>query len=43
MSATIGESSQFFRTSKPYEGAVCKRALKEVSRYLIGGSRVGRG
>lgn len=43
MSATIGESSQFFRTAKPYEGAVCKRALKEVSPYLIGGNRVGRG
>lgn len=43
MSATIGESSQFFRTSKPFEGAVCKRALKEVSSYLIGGVRTGRG
>lgn len=42
MSATIGESSQFFRPAKPYEAAVCKRALKEVSRYLISSVRVGR-
>lgn len=43
MSATIGESSQFFRTSRPFEGAVCKRALKEISGYLITGVRTGRG
>lgn len=43
MSATIGESSQFFRPAKPYEAAVCKRALKEVSRYLISTVRIGRG
>lgn len=43
MSATIGESSQFFRTQKPIEGAVCKRAMKELSRYVINTVRVGRG
>lgn len=34
MSASVGESSQFFRPAKPYEGAVCKRALKELARYI---------
>lgn len=42
MSATIGESSQFFRTTKPYEGAVCKRALKELSSYLVRDVSIGR-
>lgn len=42
MSATVGESSQFFRASKPYEGAVCKRAMKELHRYIITNKSVGR-
>lgn len=43
MSATIGESSQFFRTQKPIEGVVCKRAMKELSGYVINTVSVGRG
>lgn len=44
MSATVGESSQFFRPGKPYEGTVCKRAAKELSKYMVtAGARLGRG
>lgn len=43
MSATVGESSQFFRTQKPLEGFVCKRAMKELAGYLSNRVSVGRG
>lgn len=43
MSSTVGEASQFFRTSKPYEGPVCKRALQELGKYIAPIKRVGRG
>lgn len=43
MSSTVGESSQFFRTTKPLEGAVCKRAMQELSRYVVVSKRIGRG
>lgn len=42
MSATVGESSQFFRTTKPLETALCKRAMKEIARYIITTVKVGR-
>lgn len=42
MSATVGESSQFFRTQKPIEGVVCKRALKELTPYVINRVKIGR-
>ncbi len=35
MSATVGESSQFFRPAKPLEAAVCKRAMRELSAYIL--------
>lgn len=44
MSMTVGESSNFFRPSKPYEAAVCKRAMKELSKYTVpGNARIARG
>lgn len=42
MSATVGESSQFFRTSKPLDGPICKRAMKELAEYTNMRARVGR-
>lgn len=42
MSATVGESSQFYRTQKPLDGPICKRAMREVSEYMNTRVRVGR-
>lgn len=42
MSSTVGESSQFFRTAKPYEGPVCKRVYQELSKYIVRINRIGR-
>lgn len=35
MSMTVGEAKQFFRPSAPIDGAVCKRAAKELSKYVL--------
>lgn len=44
ISATVGESSQFFRNSvRPLELPLCRRAMKEIGRYLLSTRRVGRG
>lgn len=43
MSMTVGEAKQFFRPGKSVEGPICKRAYKEISRYVLSGVRIGRG
>lgn len=41
--ATItGESSQYFSQKTPYQGPVCKRAMKELGRYIVHSYRLGR-
>lgn len=40
---TIGETKQMFRTSKPIELPVCKRALRYLSAFVTFSKRVGRG
>lgn len=42
MSMTIGESSQFFRTTRPFEGAICRRAMKEIGQYIVRSIAIGR-
>lgn len=43
MSMTVGEAKQFFRTTKALEGVVCKRAMKELSKWVATGLRLTRG
>ena len=43
MSDTVGETSQMFRTGRPIELPVCKRAFREISRWLDNVWRIGRG
>ncbi len=43
MSMSVGEAKQFFRTTRPLEGAVCKRAMKELSKWAVTGLRLTRG
>lgn len=43
MSMTVGEAKQFFRPSKSIEGVVCKRAMKELSKYVLTRTRLTRG
>lgn len=42
MSMTVGESSQFFRTTKPIQAPLCKRAMTELRGYLSNRIAVGR-
>jgi hypothetical protein len=42
LSMTVGESSQFFRTSKPLDLGVSERALAFVSRWIRIGAVIGR-
>lgn len=42
ISETIGESSMFMRSSKPLERSVCKRAMKELSKYVLNRVRITR-
>lgn len=35
VSETIGESSMFMRSVKPLDLAICRRALKELSKYVL--------
>lgn len=42
MSTTVGESSQFFRTVKPLELPICRRALQEIGRYVSYSPKVAR-
>lgn len=42
MSTTVGESSQFYRTVKPLELPVCRRALQEIGRYISYSPRIAR-
>lgn len=39
---TIGETSQRWRGSKPMRYPVCEQAMIVLSRYIIGGRRLGR-
>jgi len=34
MSMSVGEAKQFFRPAKAIEGAVCKRAMKELAKFV---------
>lgn len=43
MSMSVGEAKQFFRTTRPLEGVVCKRAMKELSKWAVTGLRLARG
>ncbi|WKZ86338.1 hypothetical protein N5B55_05130 [Ralstonia pickettii] len=40
---SIGESKQMFRSAKPLELPVCKRALGYLSYFVTFGKRIGRG
>lgn len=42
MSMTVGESSQFFRSSKPLDLPVSPRALKFIERWVRFSARIGR-
>lgn len=42
MSKTVGEAKQFFRTTKAIESIVCKRAMKELSKYVLTAIRLSR-
>lgn len=42
VSETIGESSMFMRSAAPLERPVCKRAMKELAKYVVKRVRVGR-
>lgn len=43
MSMTVGEAKQFFRPAKAIEGVVCKRAMKELAKYVMTRTRIARG
>lgn len=42
VSMTVGESSQFFGTSKPLEMAISKAATRVLGRYIRHSNRIGR-
>ena len=42
MSMTVGEAKQFFRPVKSIEGPVCKRAMKELTKWVLSRHRIGR-
>jgi hypothetical protein len=42
ISETVGESSMFLRAARPLEQAVCKRAMKELSKYIVNRVRITR-
>lgn len=42
VSMTVGESSQFFGTSKPLEMSISKAAVRVLGRYLRHSKRIGR-
>lgn len=42
ISETIGESSMFMRAAKPIDQAVCRRAMKELSKYTLNRVRIAR-
>lgn len=42
LSNKVGESMQVYRPLLPYEGPICKRAMKELGRYIVHGKRIGR-
>lgn len=42
MSQTVGESSQFFRPSKPLDMGICKEAAAELARWTRRSVRLGR-
>ena len=42
MSMTVGEAKQFFRPQKPIEGPVCKRAMRELTKWVLSRHRVTR-
>lgn len=42
-SLTVGEAKQFFRSTTALEGVVCKQAMKELARYVLTRTRIGRG
>jgi hypothetical protein len=43
VSLKVGESEQVFRPISPYRPTLCKRAMKEIGRYIVHGKRLGRG
>ena len=42
MSITTGEAKQFFRPAKAIEGAVCRRAMKELTKWVLTHTRISR-
>lgn len=42
ISVTVGESKHFFRDDKPMGGAICNRALKELTKWLLNRTRITR-
>lgn len=42
ISTTVGEAKQFFRPAKPLEQAICKRAMKELTKWLLNRTRIAR-
>lgn len=43
LSITVGEAKQFFRPAKPLAGPVCRKALRELNKYVQSRTRIGRG
>lgn len=43
MSMTVGESSQFFRPSKPLDRGICKEAAAELARWIDRRVKLARG
>lgn len=43
VSNTVGESSQWFIQAKPYEGILGKRASRELARFIVKRTAIGRG
>lgn len=43
VSNTVGDSSQWFYQAKPYEGILGKRASRELARFIVKRTAIGRG
>lgn len=42
VSMTVGEAKQFFRPSKPFQGVVCERAMRELGKFVLFHTRITR-
>lgn len=42
IAATVGESSQYYMQSKPYDGICGKDTLRELSKYIVRGNIIAR-